>query len=80
MPISIPLVALTLVMATSFGLLVLGRRYLRAYVQRHGKAPPAMWMFRRAEDPAMEQDRRLALVLLPIFLLAAVIYLARPGG
>ena len=75
-----PLVAFTLVMSTGFGLLVLGRRYLRGYVARHGKAPPATWMFHRSDDPDLEQDRRLALVLLPVFLIAALIYLARPGG
>ena len=73
-------VALTLVMATSFGLLVAGRRYLRGYVARHGTQPPASWMFRRSPDPELETYRRLALGLLPFYLVAAVIYLLRPGS
>jgi hypothetical protein len=73
-------VALTLVMATSFGLLVAGRRYLRGYVARHGTQPPAMWMFHRSDDPELEGLRRVALALLPFYLVAAVIYLLRPGA
>lgn len=72
--------ALALVMSTSFGLLVLGRRYLRGYVARHGTMPPARWMFQRAEDPELERLRRVALALLPFYLVAAVIYLLRPGA
>jgi hypothetical protein len=72
--------ALALVMATSFGLLILGRRYLRGYVARHGTAPPATWMFRRADDPELESLRRVALTLLPLYLIAAILYLLRPGA
>jgi len=73
-------VALALVMATSFGLLVLGRRYLRGYVARHGTQPPATWMFRRSEDPELESVRRVALGLLPFYLVAAMLYLLRPDA
>ena len=76
---SLPLVALALVMATSFGLLVAGRRYLRGYVARHGVPPPATWMFRRSPDRELENARRAALALLPFYLVAAAIYLLRPG-
>jgi ABC-type Fe3+ transport system permease subunit len=72
-------VALALIMATSFGLLVLGRRFLRRYVARHGTQPPATWMFHRSEDPELESTRRVALGLLPFYLVAAVVYLLRPG-
>ena len=72
------LLALSVIAATSFGLLVTGRRYLRGYVARHGTQPPAMWMFQRSPDPELEGWRRLALVLLPFYLVAAVIYLLRP--
>jgi len=72
------IVALSMVMATSFGLLVSGRRYLRGYVAKHGAAPPSMWMFHRSPDPELEGVRRVALVLLPFYLLAAFIYLLRP--
>jgi hypothetical protein len=70
-------VALSMVMATSFGLLVLGRRYLRGYVARNGRQPPASWMFRHSDDPELEGMRRLALALLPFYLVAAVIYVLR---
>ena len=73
-----PLVALTVVLATSFGLLIAGRRFRRGYIARHASEPPATWMFRRSEDPELEGLRRLALVLLPFDLIAAAIYLARP--
>ncbi|HTK45661.1 MAG TPA: hypothetical protein VL749_09950 [Patescibacteria group bacterium] len=73
------LVALALVMSTSFGLLVSGRRYLRGYVTKHGTQPPATWMFQRSDDPDLEGLRRVALALLPFYLVAAVIYLLRPG-
>jgi len=75
----VDLIALSVAMATSVGLLVSGRRYLRGYVARHGTRPPAMWMFQRAEDPDLERIRRVALALLPFYLVAAVIYLLRPG-
>ena len=70
--------ALTIVMATSLGLLIVGRRYLRGYVARHGTQPPAPWMFHRSGDPELESMRRIALALLPLYLIAAVIYLLRP--
>jgi hypothetical protein len=73
------LIALSMVMATAFGLLVSGRRYLRGYVAKHGTRPPATWMFHRSDDPELEGSRRVALALLPFFLVAGVIYLARPG-
>jgi len=72
------LVALALVMSTSFGLLVSGRRYLRGYVARHGRIPPASWMFHRSDDPELEGVRRVALALLPFYLLAGLIYFLRP--
>ena len=75
-----PLFALTVVMATSVALMVLGRRYFRGYFSRHGSQPPATWMFRPADDPELERTRRIALVLLPIDVVAVVIYLLRPGA
>lgn len=72
------LVALSMVMATSFGLLITGRRFLRGYVARHGTQPPSMWMFLRSGDPELESLRRAALALLPFYLVAALIYLLRP--
>ena len=77
MPLSVPVVALTIVMATSFGLLIAGRRYLHGYVARHGQPPPATWMFRRSPDRDLESLRRVALALLPFYLIAAALYLFR---
>jgi hypothetical protein len=74
----VAIVALSMVMATSFGLLITGRRFLRGYVARHGTQPPSMWMFQRSGDPELEQSRRAALALLPFYLVAALIYLLRP--
>ena len=73
------LVALSMMMATSFGLLISGRRYLRGYVEKHGTQPPATWMFHRSDDPDLEGQRRIALALLPFYLVAGLIYFARPG-
>ena len=73
-------IALTLVMSTSFGLLVSGRRYLRGYVAKHGTQPPATWMFHRSDDPDLEGVRRVALALLPFYLVAAIVYVLRPGA
>lgn len=78
MPLPVPGVALTIIFATSLGLLIAGRRYLRRYIARYGTQPPAMWMFRRADDPELESYRRLALVLLPFYLVAAAIVLLQP--
>jgi len=36
------------------------------------------WMFHGTGDPELEGPRRLALGLLPIFLVALVLYLFRP--
>ena len=74
----LPVIALTLFMSVSFALLILGRRYLHGYVDRHHAQPPSMWMFRRADDPELERLRRAALALLPFYVVAAVVYLARP--
>ena len=71
--------ALTLVMSTSVGLLISGRRYLRGYVEKHGTQPPATWMFHRSDDADLEGIRRVALALLPFYLVAGLIYFARPG-
>jgi hypothetical protein len=36
------------------------------------------WMFRNTGDPELEGSRRTALVILPIFLGALLLYLFRP--
>jgi hypothetical protein len=69
--------ALAVVAVTSVALVVLGRRYTRTYVAKHRAMPPMTWMFRRTDDPELERPRRLALGLLPIYLVALVVYLYR---
>ena len=70
--------ALSLVIATSLGLLIVGRRFLHSYLAREGTQPPATWLFQRAKYPELETLRRTGLVLLPLYLIAAIVYLARP--
>jgi hypothetical protein len=67
--------ALAVVAVTSVALVILGRRYTRRYVARNGAMPPMTWMFRRTDDPELEEPRRLALGLLPIYLVALILYL-----
>jgi len=56
----------------------LGARFSRRYIAKHRARPPMTWMFRNTGDPDLEGSRRLALTLLPIFLIAVVVYLSRP--
>jgi hypothetical protein len=70
--------ALGVVTVLTFVLYVLGRRYTRAYVAKHNKMPRLTWMFHRTGDPELEAPRRLALGLLPIYLIALFLYLFRP--
>jgi hypothetical protein len=71
--------ALAVITVLSVALWFLGVRYSRAYVAKYRARPPATWMFRRTDDPALESPRRFALLLLPIFLIALVLYLFRPA-
>jgi hypothetical protein len=70
--------ALATVTVLSVTLWFLGVRYSRAYVAKHRARPPATWMFHDTGDPELERPRRFALALLPIFLIALVVYLFRP--
>ena len=70
--------ALATVTVLSVALWFLGVRYSRAYVAKHRARPPATWMFHDTGDPDLERPRRFALALLPVFLIALVVYLARP--
>ena len=51
-----------------------GREFSRRYVEQHRKLPPLTWMFRTQADPLLEGPRRRALALLPILVVAAVVY------
>jgi hypothetical protein len=37
------------------------------------------WMFHRADDPELERNRRLALAILPLYLVGVILYLAATG-
>jgi hypothetical protein len=56
----------------------LGARFSRRYIAKHRARPPARWMFERTDDPDLEGPRRAALLVLPFFLIALVLYLFRP--
>ena len=70
--------ALGIVTVGAVALWALGARFSRRYIAKHRARPPATWMFRGTNDPELEGPRRQALVVLPIFLVALLIYLFRP--
>jgi len=70
--------ALGVITVLSVALYVLGRRFTRAYFDKHHAMPRLTWMFHNSGDPDLEPSRRLALALLPIYLVALVLYLFRP--
>lgn len=70
--------AIAVVTVTTFAIFVLGRRFTRGYYEKNGRLPPPPWMFHATGDPELEQSRRLGLLLLPIYLVALLLYLFRP--
>jgi len=66
--------ALAIAGGTAFVIWLMGRRFSQRYIQLHRKVPPPTWMFRAQEDPLLEAPRRRALSLLPILVVAAVVY------
>ena len=73
MPV-LSIAALAVALGTAVGMYIYGRQFSRRYVQEHRRLPPGTWLFRRQEDPLLEGPRRRSLSLLPILLVAAVIY------
>jgi hypothetical protein len=59
---------------TAFVIWVMARRFSRRYIELHRKVPPPTWMFRSQSDPELEFPRRRALSLLPILVVAAILY------
>ena len=59
---------------TAFAIWVMARRFSRRYIELHRRVPPPTWMFRSQADPELEFPRRRALSLLPILIVAAVVY------
>lgn len=72
------IIALAILGGTSVVLWTLGRRFTRRFEAKTGTMPPWNWMFRRTDDPELEESRRFALVLLPVMVVALVVYLLRP--
>jgi hypothetical protein len=72
------LVALGVITVGAVALWFLGARFSRRYIAKHRARPPLTWMFRNTGDPELEGSRRTALVILPIFLVALILYLFRP--
>lgn len=72
------LAELGVVTVCAVALWFLGAQYSRRYIAKRRARPPATWMFQRTDDPDLERPRRTALVVLPIFLVALVLYLFRP--
>jgi hypothetical protein len=66
--------ALAVAAGTAFVIWVMARRFSRRYIELHRKVPPPTWMFRSQDDPELEFPRRRALALLPILIVAAVLY------
>lgn len=73
MPV-LTIAALAVAAGTAFSIWAMGRRFSRRYIELHGKLPGPSWMFKAQEDPELEAPRRRALALLPILVIAAVVY------
>jgi hypothetical protein len=74
---ALAVLALSVASVTAIAIWVQGNRFVRRYGQVHRARPPAMWMFRKTDDPDLERPRRTALFLLPFFLVSVVVYLLR---
>lgn len=66
--------ALAIALGTGLGMYIYGREFSRRYVQQHRKLPPGTWLFRSQADPLLEGPRRRSLILLPVLVVAAVVY------
>ena len=73
MPV-VAVASLAIAAGTAFSIWVMARRFSRRYAELHGRVPPPSWMFRSQSDPELEFPRRRALSLLPILVVAAIVY------
>ena len=73
MPI-LAIAAIAIAAGTALGMYIYGRQFSRRYVEQPRRLPPATWLFRRQADPLLEGPRRRSLSLLPILVVAAVVY------
>ncbi|MBI3751903.1 MAG: hypothetical protein HY263_09650 [Chloroflexi bacterium] len=77
MPI-VAIASLSILIGVSLFLWLFGQRFSRRYRETRGVMPPMTWMFRPTGDRELERWRRPALAILPIYLIALVLYLSRP--
>ena len=73
MPV-LSIAALAVAGGSAFVIWVMARHFSRRYIELYRKVPPPTWMFRSQSDPQLEAPRRRALSLLPILIVAAVVY------
>ena len=75
---TITMAALAIITVTSVVLWLVGNRFTRRFVALNRAMPPLTWMFRRTEDEELERSRRTALSILPVYLVALLLYLFQP--
>ena len=73
MPI-LSIASLAVAAGTALVIWLMARRFARRYIELNGRVPPPSWIFRSQSDPDLEFPRKRALSLLPILVIAAVIY------
>lgn len=59
---------------------VSARRWSNGYTARYGRQPPGGWMFSRVDDPPLERERRILIVILILAVVIAVSVLSRAYG
>jgi hypothetical protein len=64
---------------TSVVLWLFGSRFTKGYIAKYGAMPRLTWMFHRIPDAELEEHRRHALLVLPLYLVGVVMYLAATG-
>jgi hypothetical protein len=70
----VAILALAVAAGTAITMYIYGRQFSRRFVEQHRRLPPPSWLFRGQQDQLLESSRRRALALLPILLIAAVVY------
>ena len=73
MPI-VAIASLAVAAGTALVIWLMARRFARRYAELYQRIPPPSWMFRHQADPELEAPRRRALALLPILIVAAILY------
>ena len=61
-----------LTVAAILAIWVAARRWSAAYVARYGRPPATGWMLSRVDDPQLERDRRVFLVIVAVSVAIAV--------